>query len=107
LSALQVADGEIERELWDEVIKSTSPHPGGLWPGTATAVLKRLAGLSLLVKGTQPATSFLYGWLVPRLLAFPAPLSDRKEAIRSALPQGSPDPRVVAVLAAHGIEGDQ
>jgi hypothetical protein len=107
--AFHIAEGEVEHDFWDEVIKCTSQRPGGLWPGMAMSVMKRLTGLSSIVKGTKPATSFLYGWLIPRLLASQTPLGEFKDAILSVLafsPEHS-DPRVLSLLSMNGMEGEQ
>jgi hypothetical protein len=112
-NALQVEDGEAELEAWEQVFKTTTVALGGVWPGTANAVLNRLTGLASALKGVRPATSFLYGWFFPKLLASETPLSDQGETIQCALTvdKEARDPRVQAFLAvhkiAHGIEGGQ
>lgn len=107
-AVLQVPDGETDRDFWDGVLKNTGSTTG-LWPGLAVSVLKRLAGLASFAKGTQPGLSFLFGWLLPRLLANGSPLDDYKEAILTALTSGTKpfDPRVLAILKANQVEGSE
>ena len=104
--ALSVQNSEIDSELWEGIIQDTGATTG-LWPGLALSVLKRLAGLTSHAKGSHPEMSFLFGWLLPRLLATTYVLDDYSESIKAALSAGTKpfDPRVLAILSACKLEG--
>jgi hypothetical protein len=106
--ALELKEGA-EPEDWPDLIEELFAAGNILWERQARAALRRLVALAEPDRAAQASASFLFGWVLPRLLASdlqPAAFAERfgEGILHEAV---GADQRVKRLLHAHGVgEGE-
>jgi hypothetical protein len=98
-----------EPEEWADLIEELFDAGNVLWERQARAALRRLAALAESSRPGQPSASFLFGWILPRLLAYgtqPAAFAERfnEGFLHDAV---AADQRLQRLLQAHGVGEDE
>ena len=82
-----------EPEDWADLIDELFPAANILWERQAQAALRRLAALTDPERPGQPDASFLFGWVIPRLLASGVQLDSFAERFQRRVSPRSGDRR--------------
>src|SRR5207248_1545151 len=94
---------------WAEFLDGVQVGGNELWRRQSLAALERLVPLSADDRPRQHAASFLFGWVIPRLVATGGGFAQHAERIQEALGEGalSRDQRLRQSLRTLGWEGEE
>jgi hypothetical protein len=93
-----------EPEEWAELIDGLFAAENILWERQARAALRRLQSLADPERSAQPGASFLFGWVLPRLLGPGGEFASLADRFHDGVlhEAAAADQRVQRLLSAHG-----